>query len=328
LRLKILLHDNCFDGAASAALFSRFYRDAVEPGADVVYLGLHHTPGDPFPPGCFDGDVNVCVDFRYSRHPRLSWWFDHHASAFTSVADRVHYEASGGRAARRYYDPDARSCTKLVADVLTSDHGWRLGSLAELVRWADVIDGAQFADAAEATSLEPAAMRLAAWFEHSRDPAARARVTAALAEIALDDVAALPEVAAPVAQLVAVQAAGEARLAAHARLAGDVAVWDLADAPGPMPSKFLVYRLFPACRYAVGLQRVDAVLKISVGANPWAARPRTHHIASLCERYGGGGHAVVGGISFPGDELARARGVVGELVDALNAPARATTPPP
>ena len=29
MRLRILYHDNCFDGLASAAVFARFYREAL-----------------------------------------------------------------------------------------------------------------------------------------------------------------------------------------------------------------------------------------------------------------------------------------------------------
>jgi nanoRNase/pAp phosphatase (c-di-AMP/oligoRNAs hydrolase) len=54
--------------------------------------------------------------------------------------------------------------------------------------------------------------------------------------------------------------------------------------------------------------------KISVGSNPWARVPRTHNIAEVCERYGGGGHPVVGAISFAPEEVERARAVADEIV--------------
>ncbi|MDT5269425.1 MAG: hypothetical protein QOH49_1611, partial [Acidobacteriota bacterium] len=34
MRLRLLYHGHCFDGVASAAVFTRFYLSRVRPGAD------------------------------------------------------------------------------------------------------------------------------------------------------------------------------------------------------------------------------------------------------------------------------------------------------
>jgi nanoRNase/pAp phosphatase (c-di-AMP/oligoRNAs hydrolase) len=47
--------------------------------------------------------------------------------------------------------------------------------------------------------------------------------------------------------------------------------------------------------------------------------PRTHNIAKICERYGGGGHAVVGAVSFKPEEVEEARAAVKEIVAELSA---------
>jgi nanoRNase/pAp phosphatase (c-di-AMP/oligoRNAs hydrolase) len=57
--------------------------------------------------------------------------------------------------------------------------------------------------------------------------------------------------------------------------------------------------------------------KISVGSNPWAARPRKHDLAKICERYGGGGHAVVAAISLAPEELETARKIATEIIEEL-----------
>src|SRR6266852_1471372 len=82
-------------------------------------------------------------------------------------------------------------------------------------------------------------------------------------------------------------------------------------------NKFIPYYLFPEATYSVALTRAPQRTKISVGSNPWAPRPRRHNIASLCERYGGGGHAVVGAISFAPDEVEAARAALREIVAEL-----------
>src|SRR5215471_7820915 len=72
MQLKVLCHDNCFDGAASAAVFSRFYRERINPKAELAYEGLAHQAGaKPVDESVFTGDENAIVDFRYSQRPKL-----------------------------------------------------------------------------------------------------------------------------------------------------------------------------------------------------------------------------------------------------------------
>src|SRR6266496_2659184 len=65
MRLRILYHDHCFDGAASAAYFSRFIEGAFYPGAEFAYTGMAHRASQLFEPELFDGDENAIVDFKY-----------------------------------------------------------------------------------------------------------------------------------------------------------------------------------------------------------------------------------------------------------------------
>jgi nanoRNase/pAp phosphatase (c-di-AMP/oligoRNAs hydrolase) len=45
--------------------------------------------------------------------------------------------------------------------------------------------------------------------------------------------------------------------------------------------------------------------------------PLTHNLASICERYGGGGHSRVGAISFGLDAVEEARKAAAEIVEEL-----------
>jgi nanoRNase/pAp phosphatase (c-di-AMP/oligoRNAs hydrolase) len=64
-------------------------------------------------------------------------------------------------------------------------------------------------------------------------------------------------------------------------------------------------------------------VKVSVGSNPWAnAEPRVN-LAKICERYGGGGHARVGAISFDVTQNEAARKAAAEIVTELRASVRA-----
>src|SRR5919198_6415033 len=170
MRLKVLYHANCFDGASSAAIFSRFLTEREGLAlADTVFFPVQHQQGDPFPPNAFDAEVNACVDFRFSPSPRLTWWFDHHASAFQPASDRALFEAD--TSGRKFWDPQAPSCAGLIARTLEARFGWRAADLAELVRWADVIDAARFPSASMAVRGGGAALRLMTLLAATADPA-------------------------------------------------------------------------------------------------------------------------------------------------------------
>ena len=51
MKLRLLYHGHCFDGVASAATFTRFYKERIHPEAEVQYQGLLHRPGNLFDEG-------------------------------------------------------------------------------------------------------------------------------------------------------------------------------------------------------------------------------------------------------------------------------------
>ncbi len=317
MQLKILYHGNCFDGCASAALFGRFFveREGGRPGA-VSFVPLHHQQGDAFPPGAFDADVNACVDFRFSASPSLHWWFDHHASAFPSPADRAAFERDAG--GRKFWDPAAPSCTGFIARTLAERFGWTAPDLGELVRWADVIDAARFPSAAMAVRLEEPALRVMALLEATKDPQVPTRVIEAMQHRPLAEIAAEPWAAGPLGPILERHRAAVDTVRRLARVEGGVVTVDLADAGVEGgANKFITYDLFPEARYTVTVTRDPKRTKVSVGSNPWARPPRAHDISKLCERYGGGGHPVVGAVSLGADALEDARRIAREIAAAL-----------
>jgi nanoRNase/pAp phosphatase (c-di-AMP/oligoRNAs hydrolase) len=103
----------------------------------------------------------------------------------------------------------------------------------------------------------------------------------------------------------------------RSRLEQGVAFTDLIPARVATVNKFIVYYLHPDARYAVTLLETKERFKISVGSNPWPKVPRTHDIAKLCERYGGGGHPAVGAISLPKTDPAAVEQVAADIVAFL-----------
>ena len=250
MRLQILYHGNCFDGCSSAGVFSRFYRERVAQGAvDISFRPLEHK-GDAqaFPPGSFDGDENACVDFRYSQDPRLTWWFDHHASAFQLPGDEAHFRADA--TGRKFYDATAKSCTKFIADTVAAKFGFDPAPLRELIDWAEVIDGALFPDARMAVELKEPALQLMTFIENNRDPALAERfigdlITRPLAAIADDDY-----VTQALGPLLEHHRQNIDVIRTASKLEGGVVHFDVAEQNvGPF-NKFITYYLFPEARYS------------------------------------------------------------------------------
>ena len=314
-RVKVLFHDNCFDGAASASLFSRFFVEKIDGKAVFEFAGKAHGQGNVYEEGSFDGDVNTVVDFRYSADPRLTWWFDHHVSAFPTPADEQHYKAHPRDT--HFFNPAARSCAKFLADTLRERFGWDYAPYGELVHWADIIDGAQFESPKAAVELAEPALQLMTWVENNHDPELKVRFLRELTSRPLVEIAAEPYVTDALAPILRRHKASIDIIRARATLDRKVVSFDVADDGLDAYNKFVPYYLYPECHYVVGVSQTPTRAKVSVGSNPWYQSKRSVNIAQLCERYGGGGHPVVGAVSMKPSELARAREVAAEIAETL-----------
>jgi hypothetical protein len=100
-----------------------------------------------------------------------------------------------------------------------------------------------------------------------------------------------------------------------------VVTFDITDRLTEGYNKFIPYYLHPSATYNVGLSRSSFRVKVAVGTNPWTRVPVAHlaNLAAICERYGGGGHARVGAVSFPPDQEAAARTAAKEIAAELRA---------
>ena len=158
MKVRVFYHDKCFDGACSAALFSRFYRERIRKDVNFVFSGLLHRAGSLFDEKQFDGDENAIVDFKYSSSPKITWWFDHHLSAFLTPEDAAHFEQDQSN--RKFYDPDFKSCTSFIATIAQQRFGFDPAPVADLVHWTDIVDGAMYPDARTAVEMQAPAMKL------------------------------------------------------------------------------------------------------------------------------------------------------------------------
>jgi len=315
VRVRVCFHDKCFDGAASAAIFTRFYRERLNPNAEFLYTGMTHKASQPFEDGIFDGDENAIVDFKYSSSPLLTWWFDHHQSAFLTPGDAEHFRQD--RSGRKFYDPSYKSCTKFLATIASEKFGFNAKPLAELIHWGDIIDGAQFASPEEAVGLTEPATQLALVIEAAPDPHLVPRLIPELAVLPLAEMIQLPFVKNHLGRLLERHRRSIDILRERADARGGVVYFDVSDLDFEGYNKFVPYYLHPDALYSVGVSSSPARAKISVGTNPWKEASAEVNLATLCEKYGGGGHARVAAISLGPGDLVRARQVAKEIAASL-----------
>jgi hypothetical protein len=315
LKVRVFYHDKCFDGTASAALFTRFYRERIREGVDFQYTGLVHRAGALFDENQFDGDENAIVDFKYSASPKITWWFDHHQSAFLTPEDADHFEQQ--QSTKKFYDPDFRSCTKFIATITQQRFGFDPQPVSELIKWADIVDGALYDSAETAVEMKEPAMKLTMVIEATQDPTLTPKLIPLLANRSMSQIIQEPLVANLLPALLERHQRSIEIMRGRTECKDGTVYFDVTDHDLEGYNKFIPYYLNPGSTYSVGLSKSSFRTKVSVGSNPWAPAEPKVNLAKICERYGGGGHARVGAISFPPNKFDEARAAALDIVAEL-----------
>lgn len=320
--VHVLTHGHCFDGLVSAALFTKLLGE-LEPAKTLSfsYRSCGYGPKlKRIPKGWLAGQINAILDFRYAENENLTFYFDHHKTAFESDKDqrRAVQRVRASKGARKlHFDPACTSCAKLIARVAEETYGVKLADTEELVEWADRVDSARFESAEDAFFARGEALVLSDVVERHGDTPFVAKYAPMLARAHVNEVAREPEIQ----EMAAPLAAAKERFLSVVRqtgvVRGDVSVTDLGAQEITPAGKFATYVAFPSCRYSVILLRTRDQLKLGVGFNPWSGVQREHDIAALCKAEGGGGHPVVGAVNFAHAELDRARASLEKMVEAL-----------
>src|SRR5262245_18338369 len=108
MKLVVATHGDCFDGLASAVLFTRLAEtlgrkvgnSALEASYRACGYGNGQTRADE---KLLTGDANAILDYRYHPSDTLTLYFDHHRTAFASDADRADFE-SREKVGRFFFD--------------------------------------------------------------------------------------------------------------------------------------------------------------------------------------------------------------------------------
>jgi hypothetical protein len=315
VKVRLCFHDRCFDGAASSAVFYRFFRERIQPLSEFHFTGMTHRARQPFEDGLFDGDENAIVDFKYSSSPRVTWWFDHHQSAFLTPADAENFRQD--RSGHKFYNPEYKSCTKLLADVTGAKFGFDVKPLAELIYWGDIIDGAQYATPESAVALAEPATQLALVIESAPEDGLVPQIIPAMSELPLAEMIKLPIVARHLEPLLERHHRSIELLKQRMEVRGGVIFFDLSDLDIEGYNKFIPYMLYPQARYSVSVLATPIRAKVSIGSNPWNPDAAEDNLASLAEQYGGGGHPRVAAISLEPRDIERARHIAKEIAEKL-----------
>jgi hypothetical protein len=311
-------HGHCFDGMSSAALLTRLLEQLDGGSLHFRYVGLDHQPGGSHvPEKILTGEINAVVDFRYTTSDKLTWWFDHHISGIVGDVEREHF--AHDKSGRKFFDAGYGSCCKLIADKAKAVFGVEFAGLGDLIRWADIIDTAGFSSAQMAVELREPALQLMTVIEAHGDDAFLAPRIRRLADgTSIDELAADASVQSLFLPLLEVHRVTCETVRQRATSSAGVVYFDLSGSGDDRYNKFIPYWLFPESRYCVAVTAGRSRAKVSVGSNPWAPVPRTHNIAAICARYGGGGHEVVGAVSLKAGEVDRAREIAAEIVSELS----------
>jgi hypothetical protein len=264
------------------------------------------------------------VDFKYSSSPKITWWFDHHLSAFLTPQDQQNFldcKKDPVCGNRKFFDPTYTSCTSFLAHVAETHFGFNTAPLQELIRWADIVDGAQYESPDAAVEMAAPAMKLTLIIEAAQDPAFIPRLIPLLTEMPLAEVLRQPFVADLLPGLLERHQEALKLIRSRAEERDGTIFFDITDHPLEGFNKFIPYYLYPNAVYSIGLSKSSFRTKVAVGSNPWTKADPTKmvNLASVCERYGGGGHARVGAISFPPDQADKARAAALEIVAELRA---------
>jgi hypothetical protein len=316
MRFVVASHGHCFDGLSSAVLFTRLMHERGMRHASFEYRACGYgTSQQRAEETLLVGDENAILDYRFSTSPKLTWYFDHHRTAFQSDADRQAFE--NAHKDQFVYDASYSSCTKLIFDTGRDKLNFSEPKLLPLVKFADIVDSARFASPEQAIDRSDPLMRLVSVVEHYGDDSFYTTMVPELLAKPLIEVANSTLINERYKPLGKKHERFVERVRAKSEVQGRVVFVDLTESMLESVGKFVTYALFPDSVYSVLVGVLKGGPKISVGYNPWSGQVLDADISAICARYGGGGHPVVGGISFPANEVERARRVAQEIANEL-----------
>ena len=195
--------------------------------------------------------------------------------------------------------------------------GFTAPDLDDLVHWANIIDGAQYPDPKTAVELGAPAMKLTLVIESSKGSETVQKIIGYMQRMTLAEIINQPDIQAIFKPLYERHLNSLNIIRDRASESDGVITFDLTGYDLEGYNKFIPYYIYPHSTYTVSVSPSSFRTKISVGSNPWAPEEPRHNLATICERYGGGGHARVGAISLEPGQVDQARKIAAEVAQEL-----------
>jgi len=289
-----------FDGVVSAAMLLRWSLTAEAISLCPVDYHLKPLWGQQsLPPW------SAVVDFLY--HPDAYLWIDHHANPF--VLPEWAKEFRSGQL--MCWSEGAPCCPVVIQGLFGSVDSSEF--FREYAFWSSIVDSGAYRSPQEATDLKNPYL-LASRVIGMASEAVQAQFPQLIARLSIDEVLQhQPDVVELVEAANSVESQVRQRLVDMLEFDGSVVLFDQSEYAWPY-QRYHPYLVYPDAAFVVGIYAKRLGFEVSVGANPWKAKP-AFHLGRLCESFGGGGHAQVGGVTT--NNIADAQRVAQELRRAV-----------
>ena len=154
--------------------------------------------------------------------------------------------------------------------------GYDAEDLNELVKWADIVDGARYQDAQEAVDLRSPATQLTLVIESSKGSDTVQNIIRMMRNRSLGEIAADPQIQSIFRPLHERHLKSIDIIRKQSVFADGVVFFDLVADGLDGYNKFIPYYLHPEGTYVVSISPSTFRTKISVGSNPWARVEPAH----------------------------------------------------
>ncbi len=141
--------------------------------------------------------------------------------------------------------------------------------MAELIHWANIVDGALYESPEAAVEMAAPAMKLTLVIESTQDPEFIPRLIPLLTEMPLAEVLAQPFVADLLPPLLERHKQALELIRSRSEERDGTIFFDITDHPTEGFNKFIPYYLHPQATYSIGLSKSSFRTKVAVGSNPW-----------------------------------------------------------
>src|SRR5262249_44843196 len=150
----------------------------------------------------------------------------------------------GDTSGKKFLDTTSSSCAEFIARIAKEKFGFVDESLAELIEWAHIIDGAFYESAAQCVELRSSALKLMQVIEVEKDPAFVEKIIRALMHTSLDDLVASDEIQARLAPMLAQHWATVDLIKRRSKYERGVVSFDLTDTAVDGYNKFIPYYFY------------------------------------------------------------------------------------